>query len=236
MKRRSLFLAFAAGLIVWGIGAPDARAGFVPLPTTLDQLLVPGAFTTAQNSNEIDTFSNFTFSVSAIPPTTPVLTAGAITVSQFGPVGVESGITLSGAFFAPPGTIVDYKFGYEVSAPAGFVINDALLSASMGINGGTGSVIITELFTPLGGGAATGIEVSTGGAPSAFTPLPPSQSYLVQKDVLIFGGSNGATVSIINQAFSSTGGVPEPSSMALLGIGMTGFLAFRRLFKRHAVA
>jgi hypothetical protein len=30
--------------------------------------------------------------------------------------------------------------------------------------------------------------------------------------------------------------VPEPTSMALLGIGMTGFLAFRKLFKRGAVA
>ena len=74
----------------------------------------------------------------------------------------------------------------------------------MGVNGGNGSVIITELFTPFGGGPATGIEVSTGGAPHVMTPLPPSQSYLVQKDVLIFGGSNGATPAIINQAFSST--------------------------------
>jgi PEP-CTERM motif len=30
--------------------------------------------------------------------------------------------------------------------------------------------------------------------------------------------------------------VPEPSSIALLGIGMTGFLAYRRLFKRSSVA
>jgi hypothetical protein len=31
-------------------------------------------------------------------------------------------------------------------------------------------------------------------------------------------------------------GVPEPTSMALLGIGMTSFLAFRRFFKRNPVA
>jgi PEP-CTERM motif len=30
--------------------------------------------------------------------------------------------------------------------------------------------------------------------------------------------------------------VPEPNSIALLGIGMTGFLAFRRLFKRSSAA
>jgi hypothetical protein len=39
------------------------------------------------------------------------------------------------------------------------------------------------------------------------------------------GGGNGYVTA-----------VPEPGSMALLGIGMTSFLAFRRFFKRNPVA
>jgi len=48
------------------------------------------------------------------------------------------------------------------------------------------------------------------------------------------GLSAGVTATHLNVVIVGT--VPEPTSIALLGIGMTGFLAFRRLFKRTAVA
>jgi len=47
-------------------------------------------------------------------------------------------------------------------------------------------------------------------------------------------GHNGVKANHGVLAVSET--IPEPSTMALLGIGMTGFFAFRRLFKRHATA
>jgi hypothetical protein len=56
-------------------------------------------------------------------------------------------------------------------------------------------------------------------------------SILVKKDIFLMGGSLGAGISIIDQGYSSAG-VPEPASMALLGIGLSGLLTFRRFFKR----
>jgi hypothetical protein len=48
--------------------------------------------------------------------------------------------------------------------------------------------------------------------------------------------SVGVTASAGKAANSYGPSVPEPASLALLGIGMTSFLAFRRLFKRAPLA
>jgi len=236
MKKRSMFMTLAVGVLFWGFGALEVRAGnVIPLPTTLDQLTGANGGNSVVTGLEPDTYSNFTYSTSPIgsPPA-----AADVTVRAFGPFGNESGITFSGAFAAQAGTVVDYALTFQVTAPVGSVINDATLSAVLNLpTGTTGTVSIGENIINAATGAVLGTLSVSGpsSSPSDTINFAGVNSIIVQKDILIFGGSLGAGVSIINQGFSSTG-VPEPSSMALLGIGMTGFLAFRRLFKRHAVA
>ena len=48
------------------------------------------------------------------------------------------------------------------------------------------------------------------------------------------GGQNVMMATALSYAPNTS--TPEPTSIALLGVGMTGFLAFRRLFKRASVS
>jgi hypothetical protein len=229
MKRRSLFLAIAAGLVVSGIGARDGRAGSVALPTTLDNLI--GNSTTVVGAETL-TFSAFTFTSSSVP-TGSAPAASSINVSAFTSIPGETGFALTGTLNAPANTMVDASITYIVTAPAGELLNDAFLSTA---GGGSGSYMVNEtLVNALTGAPITTLAGSSSGPAGQVVSFAGVQSILVTKDIFLSGGATGESLSVVQQAFSSTG-VPEPSSMALLGIGMTGFLAFRRLFKRHAVA
>jgi hypothetical protein len=238
MMKRSLFRTIAAGALLWGFGALEARAGSVPLPSQLDQFVKAdgssnGNFTTVQQPNELDTFSNFSYSTD--PVGSPPIAAN-INVSAFlPPLSSESGLEFRGGFNAMAGTTVDYALSYIVTASAGSLIHDAVLSAAMGNNGGTGSVSIVELLT-FPDSSTKSMEVSLPGASSATFDFQGVKSILVQKDIFLNGGSLGANVTFVNQGFSSTGVVPEPSSIISLGIGLTLLVAFRRFFKRSSVA
>ncbi|MDG3004549.1 PEP-CTERM sorting domain-containing protein [Paludisphaera mucosa] len=223
MTRRFVF-GLAAGLLALGLGSFETRAGLIPLPSSLATLEVAGNFADVANLR----FSDFTYSVSPIatPPA-----AGGVTVNAFTSVPGEPGISFNGAFFAAANTIVDYAITYIVTTTDGSLISDAYLSLSGFANfGGDGRVAIGETIYDTVGNVISEVPFSV------FTPgmtvdttllLPPQRTIVVHKDITVFGGSEGAVFSFANQGFSTTS-VPEPGSMALLGIGLIGLLAARR--------
>jgi len=241
MKKRTLLLTLAAAVLVWGFGALEARAAQVLLPAPLSTLttippstvnfaIVPAPSEGPQGYR----FDSFTYSTSPVnsPPT-----AANITVSEFHLGSQIDGITLSGAFAAAAGQVIDYAVSYVVTdLVPGHFFTDAHLSGVFSVFGGTGSVAVSETLHDAISGALLGtLDISTppGSASDSLvwaTSLHPT-SILVQKDIILTGGTAGASISIINQGFSST--VPEPASMSLLGIGMAGFFAFRRFFKKR---
>jgi hypothetical protein len=227
MLRRFLFLTSAAAFLVFGLGAFEARAGFVAIPTSLDALLPSGAYTTVAGAETL-TFSNFSYST--IP--NGVAPPSGIGVSPF-VFGNETGLQFqSTTWVAAPGATLDITLSFVVTAPKGELLNDAVIIIAGGNFQGTGTISAGESLVNAVTLAPIGtMEAAIPGMPSASLAFPGVNSILVTKGILITGGTNGASLSVLKEGFSSTI-VPEPTSMALLGIGMAGFFTYRRLFKR----
>jgi len=143
------------------------------------------------------------------------------TPSQAGTVTTTASFTVTS-----PGTATDIEITYSPGVdPIGPI-------TTVGSNtGGLTNIVYSE--------SANTVEVkfdaksaTTGNLVFEFTTNTPGNITFSNASLSgVTSGSQGTvTVGV------ATAAVPEPTSIALLGIGMTGFLALRRLFKRTAVA
>jgi len=135
--------------------------------------------------------------------------------------------------------------------------NTVVTTASFSVNSGGTASDIEITYTPGVDPIGTPVVISTGGLSGLTFSEPVANEIEVSFTAkgattgdLVFTFTTGTPGPITFSSASLTGvssgatgtltvavaSVPEPTSIALLGIGMTGFLALRRLFKRTAVA
>lgn len=220
MKSRSLFLGMATAVL--GLSGLTAQAGQISLPSGLDHLLIPDNYAVVGDL----AFSDFVYepAPAGSPPA-----AAAVNVNPFTAVQGFEGLQFQGGFFTPAGTIVDYTISYKVTALTG-TIDAAYLAAVGGNLFGDGFFAIEETYYALGGATLGMNSVLLGGSLTSDVSFENQTSILVQMHMFLFGGSQGATISVVNQGFSNV--VPEPSAVVMMGLGLTGLLACRRSFHR----
>ena len=127
------------------------------------------------------------------------------------------------------------KYTVTVTDP-GFFISDIHLSitGSAG-NGGHGTVVeyaaIGDFFPGLGIPVGQLVASIPGSSTDQANILPPVIKLWVDKQVQVTGGTNAngfASITIIDQTFSQ---IPEPSTMLLVGLGLLGAVAVKRMRK-----
>jgi len=168
-------------------------------------------------------FSNFSFNAAGNNPITPS-SIGVVPITTPGNQGFNfnPGIILAGT-----NQTADVALDFDVTAMNGF-----LTDLGISFNGsvfGTGATSFSETVTGATFPGAPTISVTNPPAgnsgPLNVVFTTPVTTIHVVKDIGANTGANGeASISQVINTFSNT--VPEPATLTLLSIGLTGLLAF----------
>jgi hypothetical protein len=235
MHKRSFLMTVATGLLACGLGTATARAGTVDVTeyggtynftltangsggvtinyslvelTQINDAVIPGGPIASQLGIGGDTFT-VASTVSAPPFTSYAFNTPTPILKNFGVGGID---TASVSYVITSGTAINPSFlnlsGHDVAVIA------PLMETT------TTSPTIYD-FSAFGGGVGLFTRTLT-------------QAGVDFASIIADGGTVTGTGGFTDVApFNS---VPEPQSMALLGIGMTAVIAIRRYFKRSVAA
>lgn len=223
-------------LLFVGVGLVASPVGAVPV--TLDTLIPGGSITVGDKY-----FDNFDFYIATAfgTPVFPTSAAGISVEGLF--IGGLPGLQFTGGMHAGANTIIDFIIKYDVKVVgSNQLISDIHLGYNGGISGSGFSNVVEDVWDSNGVNLAHASVSGNSTPPDYSDPFgetgdvlilsTPQKKVSVTKDVQLLAGQTGfATISLINQAVSQTQ-VPEPTTLILLGSGLTALGVFGRKGKK----
>jgi hypothetical protein len=229
ISKRRFLVSLAAALLACGIGSAGARGGTVMV-------------------TEAEGTYNFVLTVTT--PDVVTITYSEALLTKINNVLIPTGpitSTLAAESFTVTTTTTIGPFTtYATSSP----------SETKSYGTGVGSILTASLTNSVTAGSTTtgflNLSGAVTGVPNTLLETTATQPTVYDFSPFAAGGTMALTYNKVLADFAGviahggtitgTGGfteavasVPEPASMALLGIGFAGFLAFRRYFKHSSV-